>query len=201
MMMEQQPALMQRAQQRAAEPAAEEFQRPDTASLVPKGAEDAYARIVAAGQKLMYSQDMRDDLQKEVARDVPVAQKMAEGVVGLMLTMDKQAKGGLPMEALFPAALELLNEAAAILTESGQTVTMEDWKDGARMMFVIMARKFGAKDEEIMAAVQQMVPGGSEMEPGEGQPHEQAEPPSMEQQETQAEAQGMPEPDEQQRGM
>lgn len=184
MMMEQQPALMQRAQQRAAEPAAEEpFQRPDTAKLVPKGAEDAYARIVAAGQKLMYSQDMRDDLQKEVAREVPVAQKMAEGVVGLMLTMDKQTKGGLPMEALFPAALELLNEAAAILTESGQTVTMEDWKDGARMMFVIMARKFGAKDEEIMAAVQKMVPGE---EPQAGAPPMQG---------------GMPGPEAQQGGM
>lgn len=35
-----------------------------------------------------------------------------------------------------------------------------------------------------------------EMEPGEGQPHEQAEPPMVEQQEDQAEAAGMPEADE-----
>lgn len=200
----QTPALMERAQQRVQEPEQDEsqsgFKRPDTAQFVPKDKQDAYARVIAAGQKLMYSPAMRDDLQREIQRDVPVAQKMAEAVTGLMLTMDKQSKGGLPMEVIFPAGLELLSEAASVLIAAGQPVTQEDWNEAARQMFVIMARKFGAKDDDIMGSAEKALGGGGEMEPGEGPGHEQAEPAPVEQQETQAEAQGMPEPDEQMPG-
>lgn len=200
--MMQEPSLMDRARQAAPQKQQpEKFARPDTEQLIPKGQEDAYARIVAAGVKIMYSPGMRPELQHEIQRDVPVAQKMADAVAGLMLTMDKQAKGGLPVEAIMPAGLELLSEAADVLIAAGQPVTMDDWHDAAKFFYVTVARKFGAKDEEIMAASQKLVaeqgaqPGG-EMEPGEGPAHEQAEAPDMEQQETQAEAQGLPEPDE-----
>lgn len=193
----QTPSLMQRA--KGGDTAG--FKRPSTAQFVPPDQKDAVDRISAAGMKIMYSPEMREELKAEVARDVPPAQKMAEAVVGLMLTLDKQTKGGIPMPALFPAALDLLGEAAEVLTTAGQPVTQADYNEAAQMMFVLMARKLGAKDEEIMGEVEKMTGGqpGGEMEPGEGAGHEQAEAPAMEQQETQAEAQGLPEPDEQMR--
>jgi hypothetical protein len=162
--MMQTPALMQRAQQRTQEPAG--FKRPDTAQFVPEEQQDAYARVVAAGQKLMYSPEMREELKAEIQREAPVPTKMAEAVTGLMLTMDKQSKGGLPMPVIFPAGLELLSEAAEVLIAAGQPVTQEDWNEAARQMFVIMGRKFGAKDEDIMAAAEQSLGAQGAPEPG-----------------------------------
>lgn len=193
----QTPSLMQRAKGGGG------FKRPSTAQFVPPDQKDAVDRISAAGMKIIYSPSMREELKAEVARDVPAAQKMAEAVVGLMLTLDKQTQGGIPMPALFPAALDLLGESAEVLIAAGQPVTQADYNEAAQMMFVLMARKLGAKDEEIMGAVEKMAGGpgamqGGEMEPGEGPGHEQAEAPAMEQQETDAEAQGLPEPDDEQ---
>jgi hypothetical protein len=157
--------MMKPLMQRAQEPAG--FTRPDTAQFVPEEQQDAYARVVAAGQKLMYSPEMREELKAEVQREAPVPTKMAEAVTGLMLTMDKQSKGGLPMPVIFPAGLELLSEAAEVLIAAGQPVTQEDWNEAARQMFVIMGRKFGAKDEEIMAAAAKSLGGqGAEQAPG-----------------------------------
>ena len=194
----QKPALMQRAKGIA--PGGADFQTPDLSKVVPPEMRDAVDRIVAAGQKIMYSPDMREELMNEVNRDVSMPQKLAEGVVGLVLTLDKQAKGGLPVAAIFPAELELLVEAAGVAKAAGQNVSQQDFNDAAMMMAVLTAQKMGAKDEDIMSEAQKWAggPPGGEMEPGEGQDHEQAEAPGMEQQETQAEAQGMPEPDDEQ---
>jgi hypothetical protein len=170
--------LMQRAQERAEQPEqAGEFKRPDTTQFVPEDQQDAYARVIAAGQKLMYSPGMREDLQAEIERDAPVPTKMAEAVTGLMLTMDKQSQGGLPVAVIFPAGMELLSEAAEVLMAAGQPVTQEDWNEAARQMYVLMGRKFGAKDEDIMGAAAKSL-GGGEM------PEDDM-------------AEGMPEPDEQ----
>lgn len=197
--MAQQAALMQSAQQRAQQGRSAGFKKPDPSTFIPKGQEDAVQRVVAAGLKTMYAPGMRQDLMNEINRDVPIPQKMAEGVVGLVLTLDKQTKGGIPMPAIFPAVLMLLAESAELLTNAGQAVTQEDYNEAAQMAYVLFARKMGAKDEQIMGELQKRV-GGGEMEPGEGPGHEQAEAPEMEQQETQADAQGLPEEDEQMQG-
>lgn len=188
----QKPALMQRA--KAIAPGGSDFKAPDLSKVVPPELRDAVDRIVAAGLKTMFSPDMREELMAEVNRDVSMPQKLAEGVVGLVLTLDKQTKGGLPVAAIFPAELELLVEAAGVAKAAGQNVSQQDYNDAAMMMAVLTAQKMGAKDEEIMGEAQKWA--GGEMEPGEGPAHEQAEAPGMEQQETQAEAQGMPEPGE-----
>ena len=78
--------------------------------------------------------------------------------LGLLLTLDKQTKGGIPIPALFPAALELLGEACDILTQAGQAVTQDDYNEAAQAMSVEMARKFANADEaQIQAGVQKMI--------------------------------------------
>ena len=185
---------MQRAQERA--PKAGGFKKPDPSTFIPKGSEDAVQRVVAAGMKTMYAPGMREELVNEINRDVPIPQKLAEGVVGLVLMLDKQTQGGIPQAAIFPAVLMLLGEAAELLTSTGQAVTQDDYNEAAQMAFVLVARKMGASDEQIMGEMQKRA-GGGQMEPGEGPAHEQSEAPEMEQQEDAAQAQGLPEPDEQ----
>lgn len=129
----------------------EPFKRPDISRLIPPEQRDAVDRIVAAAQKLMYSPDMKEELMAEIHRDTPVPQKMAEAVVGLLLTMDKQSKGGLPSAAIPAAGQELLGEAAEVLIAAGQPVTMDDYVNASQLMFVLLAKKMKIPDEQIAA--------------------------------------------------
>lgn len=130
------------------------FQRPDISQFIPPGQEDTVARVAAAGQRLMYAPGMRDELNAEVERDAPVTQKMAESVTGLMLTLDQQTPGGIPQEALFPAALDLLSEAAEVLSQAGDVVTADEYNEAALLMFVMMSKKLGIPDDDIMGAAE-----------------------------------------------
>lgn len=164
-------ALMDQARERSSE-----FQRPDISQVVPEGMEDAVARVSAAGQKLMYSPQMREELAAEVQRDAPVPKKLAEAVVGLMLTLDSQSRGGIPEAALFPAALDLLGEAVEVLQQAGQPVTMEDYREAARQIFALMGRKLGIPEDQLMGAaakaagvqIDGAAPAGGEAPPAAG---------------------------------
>lgn len=142
------------------------FNRPDLRPLIPKGQEDAVARIAAAGMKIMYSPEAREDVKKALQVE-NVAQSLAMNVTGLILTLDKKSQGGLPVEAIFPAAMELLGEAAEVFTAAGKPVSQSDYADAARLMMVLLAKKMGATDEQIMGEVAKHVPGQGGGEPAE----------------------------------
>jgi hypothetical protein len=175
-------SLMQRAQaQRAGPPGAqgqpsapanesggEPFKRPDISQFVPPEIKDVVDRVVAAGVKVMYSPQMQDQMKAAIESPDPVPKKMAENVTGLLLTLDKQTQGGIPDQALFPAGMELMGEAAEVLTSAGQPVTQEDYNEAARMMFVLVGQKLGGTRDQIMQAAEQALPGGAGEEQQEG---------------------------------
>jgi hypothetical protein len=140
----------------------EKFTKPDISGFIPEQMQDAVARIVAAGTKLIYSPQLREQVMKDIEREGEVPQKLAESTVGLLLTLDGQAKGGgIPMEALFPAGMELLGEAAEILSATGQVVTQADYNQAALQMSMLIVKKLApeASDEEIMQVHEQMMGG------------------------------------------
>lgn len=196
----QPPPLMERAQQGAGKPAPEQgpgFQKPDITGMYPPELKDSVDRIVAAGMKMMYSPDMREELMAEIKNSSPTPKKLAEAIVGLLLTLDKQTKGGLPEGAIFPAAVELLGEAAGVLIAAGTPVSQDDFEAAMQMTYALIGKALKIDPQKMMSAVEQAAGGAApENEPGEGPAHEQAEGAPMEQQEEAAEAQGMPEPDE-----
>ena len=148
----EQPAAAQGEQQPGA------YKAPDWKALTPPEVHDAVERVVAAGAKLMYSPDFRDDLKQAVAAEMPVDQKLADNVVGLLLMLDQKSQGGIPVAALFPAGVALMDEAAQVLGAAGQSVTQEDF-DGATMrLFALMSKKMGASDEDAMKAASDAMP-------------------------------------------
>lgn len=156
------------------------LQKPDWRSVTPPELMDTVERIVAAGVKMMFAPELREELVKSVQADVPVDQKLADSVVGLTLALDKQSSGGLPVAALFPAGIALLSEAAQVLEAAGQQVTQEDFNDAALRMFVLMGKKLGGTNEQIVQSAQQamggMAPGGQQPEAEDvGEPGEQPE--------------------------
>jgi len=151
-----------RAQRGAQGPAdGGQFNAPDWKQYTPPELRDPVERIVAAGAKLMYSPELREELQQAVQSDAPVDQKLADNVVGLLLTLDQKSQGGLPVAALFPAGLGLLGEAAQVLQAAGQQVTQEDFNNAALRMYVVVGKKLGGSDEEIMQGAQQAMGGGA----------------------------------------
>lgn len=167
-------AIMQKAKKLAA------FKKPDISPFIPNGQEDAVARVVAAGSKLLYSPDMREEVMQAVQSEGDPAQKLGENVAGLMLMLDQKSSGGIPAEAMFPAAMELLGEAAEIMAAAGETVTQTDYNDAALRIMVELGRRMGATDDQIMQAAQGAIPAGEDEQGGEAEmehePPEQEEP-------------------------
>jgi hypothetical protein len=155
----QTPSLLQRA--KTEEPAQESgaFKRPNVKQMVPPKQADAVDRVVAAGMRYIYSPDMKQEVMAAVQSQEPMAQKLGSNVAGLILTLDNQSQGGIPVEAMFPAAVELLGESAEMMVSAGQPVTQEDFNTAALLTMAILAKKLGASDQDITAAVTQGQPG------------------------------------------
>lgn len=159
--MAQKPALFERAKQAAPQGAA--FKRPDLSSMVPPEHKDTVERVVAAGMRYLYSPEMRQEVMQAIQSQDPMPQKLGMNVVGLVLTLDSQAQGGIPLAAVFPAAFELLGEAGEMVVASGQQVTQDDFNTAGLIVMAGLGKKLGASDEQIMAAAT----GGPEAAAGE----------------------------------
>jgi len=152
----------------ATAPAQSQFQKPDLEAmpiiqkLSPQD-KDAYQRVVAAGIKLMYAPETRQQLQQAVASKDPVPKKLAENVCGLVLMLDQKTKGGIPGAAIFPAAIELLGEAAEVLIKAGQPVTQANYHDASILLYTMLGKKMGFSDKQLMdGAAQGLQSGGGQ---------------------------------------
>lgn len=135
------------------------FTKPDITSAIPPEQVDAVNRIAAAGMKMMYSPGMRDELKAAVNSPEPTPKVLAENVTGLMLTIDQKAgNGGIPPEAIMPAAVELLGDAADMMVKAGRPVSQEDFKTAMQMLFVMMSKKMGMDDAAIMDTANKSLP-------------------------------------------
>lgn len=143
--------LMQQARQVKAKG----FTPPDWKQFTPPELVDTVERVHAAGVRLLTSPEMREEVQKAIQSHDDMATKLADNTVGLLLTLDQKSQGGIPVAALFPCAMALLAEAAEVMTASGQPVTQEEWNDAALRMFVVIGKKLGGSDEQIMQSAEQ----------------------------------------------
>lgn len=136
----------------------EPFKKPDISSVIPPEVKDVVDRVVAAGMKIMYSPAARDDLMKAVQSTDPLPKTLAMNITGLMLMIDQKAgKSGIPPQAIGPASMELLGDACELMSQS-KPVTMDDYKSAAQMMFVLIGKKLGASDADIMDAANKALP-------------------------------------------
>lgn len=96
---------------------------------------DAYERVVTAGMKMMYAPENAEMIQGLILNDeIPVANKLGEGIANLLIMMDNQGNGTIPKEILIPVGVTLMFEAADYLYEVGIEVTEEDLGKGLEIM-------------------------------------------------------------------
>jgi hypothetical protein len=133
------------------------FKKPDVSQFVPPDLVDAYQRTVAAGMKLMYSPDMRDEMQAGIQSQEPIPKRIADNTTGLLLTLDGKTQGGFPAGALFPVGVQLAGECAEVLDNAGQAVSQEDFNDSLLAIYAMIGKKLGATDDQLMQSAQQSV--------------------------------------------
>jgi hypothetical protein len=94
------------------------FQLPDISSRIPLQYRQVFDRFVLACKRVMYDPKTHALMQRELAKNVPMAQKLAEGVCGLVLILYQEQKGKVPAPVLIPAAVELIGDAVGFLTQA-----------------------------------------------------------------------------------
>lgn len=95
----------------------------------------AFDRVVAAGKKVLYSKESAEMVQGLMMDDeIPIRNKLGEGVANLLVMMDNQANGSIPKETMIPAGVAILFEAADYMFECGFDVSEKDLADAMETM-------------------------------------------------------------------
>ena len=87
-------------------------------------------RIVLAGKKVMFSKQSHQMMLKELEGPGTLAQKLGQGVAGLMALLWQESKQSLPPQLLIPAGMVLVAVAADFLRKGGMDVTDQDVAGG-----------------------------------------------------------------------
>lgn len=150
-------------------------------AAMPPELKDAYDRVLLAGKKMMYSPNTQEAIVNIITdENIPVPNKIGEGVANLVVMMDNQGNGTIPKEVIVPVAVSLMMEAADYLYEVGIDVTEQDLAEGLKILIYGIFQAYGMPPEELdklvdQAASQMDMGGESEgglEEGGETEPSE-----------------------------
>lgn len=118
---------------------------------------DAYDRVLTAGMKMLYSPDnakmMQDIIMDE---EIPLPNKLGEGMANLLVMMDNTGNGTIPKEVLIPVGVALLLEAADYLFEIGIEVTEEDLGEALELMINGVYIGYGIDPAQIEKVIDDM---------------------------------------------
>lgn len=121
-----------------------------------------YERVVAAGRKLLYSEQMAPQIQELLRGPGDIGEKLGKGVVALMAILISQANGTMPPQIIIPAATELVAEAGDFLRGAGAKVTDGDVAEGMAVMVQEILSRSGITPDKIPQLLKQ---GGAAPQP------------------------------------
>lgn len=122
---------------------------------VPQDKRGAFERIVAAGEKVMYSPQTRQMLDNQLSQQGDPAEIAGEGVAKLFGLLFKESKGTMPMEAGIPAAQVLLCEGLDFLEKAGRIqVTNEVIGHATQAMVAYLLQLFGVSQDKLAQMMQ-----------------------------------------------
>lgn len=128
---------------------------------VPAELKGAMERIVVAGKKLMYSQDVKAEFDEQFnpQNQDPMAEKLASTVFVVVGSLFGESNGTLPPQLLVPAGVFLITDLAQFVEESGMG-NVEDSDLGQAMELFIgyLANAMDGADTPEQAGQPQMPP-------------------------------------------
>ena len=126
--------------------------------VMPPQMRDAYQRVVVAGKKMMYAPETAEAIQGIILDDeVPMPNKLGEGVANLVVMMDNQGNGTIPKDILVPVGVTLMFEAADHLFEVGDGSHREGPSDGMELMVYSIFAAYGVPEEEVNKTIDKLM--------------------------------------------
>lgn len=106
-------------------------------------------RIVTAGLKVMFSPQSHQLMLKQMDGPQPIAQKIGEGVAGLMSMLFQESNRSISPKLLIPAGTILCAHAALWLRKVGQTVTDQDIGNAIEAMTTAILHAVGIDPDKL----------------------------------------------------
>lgn len=117
----------------------------------------AYDRVLTAGMKLLYAPESAEMVTNLVMDEqVPVANKLGEGIGNLLVMMDNQGNGTIPKEVIVPVGVALMFEATDYLFEVGIDVTEDDLGKGLELLLTTVMTGYGIDPAKMDAVIDDM---------------------------------------------
>ena len=106
-------------------------------------------RIVLAGKKVMFSKQSHQMMLKELEGPGTIAQKLGQGVAGLMALLWQESKQSLPPQLLIPAGMVLVAVAGDFLRQAGEPVTDQDIGGGIEALVTALLQATGVDPDRV----------------------------------------------------
>lgn len=117
---------------------------------------DAYDRIIVAGMKLMFSKETNAMLQDGMEEGPGLPDQAGTAIVGIMVMLQRNARGTMPFDAMLPAAVTLLMHAIDFLAQTGRLeITPEVVGQAMRAMVQALLKQLGISEEQVIAMAEQ----------------------------------------------
>ena len=106
-------------------------------------------RIVLAGKKVLFSKQSHQMMLKELEGPGTLAQKLGQGVAGLMALLWQESKQSLPPQLLIPAGMVLVAVAGDFLRQAGEPVTDQDIGGGIEALVTALLQATGVDPDRV----------------------------------------------------
>lgn len=135
-----------------------------------------FDRIVLAGMKLMYSDQMEKMLRQQIDSGPP-AQAAGQGAAKLLGLLMSKANGTAPYQALVPAGIVLLCEALDFMEKAGKVeVTPELVAEATQEFSSALLQMLGVTKDKLAQMMAGAKPQEQQQAPQPEQPGQQAQP-------------------------
>ena len=106
-------------------------------------------RIVLAGKRVMFDQRSHKLFLEQLDGPGTTAQKMGQGVAGLMGLLWQESKQSLPPQLLIPAGMVLVAVAADFLKKGGMDVSDQDIAGGIEALVTALLQAGGVDPDKV----------------------------------------------------
>ena len=118
----------------------------------------AYERVLTAGKKTMYAPETAEAVQGLILDDeVPMKNKLGEGIANLVVMLDNQGNGTIPKDVLIPVGVTLMFEAVDYMYECGLEATAEELADGLELMVYSIYEAYNIPPEEVDMVIDKLM--------------------------------------------
>lgn len=128
-------------------------------SAMPPKMRTAFEKVVLAGKKVLYSKETQSVVSRFLDADMPVANKLGEGIANLVVMLDNKSNGAIPKDVMIPAATVLLFDAADFLKQTGEKITAADIGKAYELMFYGIYMAYGMQPEQVDQVFEKMGAG------------------------------------------